>query len=72
MHYDFIVEKTGCQGSMNTLDCLRGVDYHVFKEAMDATPNIFSYNVRDPVLILYSSVQTYDPPVLDPHVSASR
>ncbi|PPR05608.1 hypothetical protein CVT26_009129 [Gymnopilus dilepis] len=71
-HYDFIVEKTGCQGSMNTLDCLRGVDYHVFKEAMDATPNIFSYNVRDSVLILYSSVQMYDPLVLDPHVSASR
>lgn len=45
-YYDFIVEKTGCKLSPDTLNCLRHVPYDTFKRAMDATPNFFSYQVR--------------------------
>ena len=45
-YYDFMVEKTGCGRSADTLDCLRKVPYSAFKEAMDKTPNFFSYQVR--------------------------
>ncbi|KAH9057403.1 carotenoid ester lipase precursor [Lactarius vividus] len=42
-HYDFMVEKTGCQGRDDTLDCLRKVPYATYKKAMDESPNMFSY-----------------------------
>ncbi|KAJ3770486.1 Alpha/Beta hydrolase protein [Lentinula raphanica] len=42
-YYDELVEATGCSGSDDTLNCLRGVDYSVLKAAVDATPGIFAY-----------------------------
>ncbi|KAI9430679.1 Alpha/Beta hydrolase protein [Lactarius indigo] len=42
-YYDFMVEKTGCQGRADTLDCLRKVPYTTYKKAMDESPNMFSY-----------------------------
>ncbi|KAJ3998821.1 Alpha/Beta hydrolase protein [Lentinula boryana] len=42
-YYDDLVEATGCSGSDDTLNCLRGVDYSVLKAAVDATPGIFAY-----------------------------
>ncbi|KAJ3829345.1 Alpha/Beta hydrolase protein [Lentinula raphanica] len=43
IYYDELVEATGCSGSDDTLNCLRGVDYSVLKAAVDATPGIFAY-----------------------------
>ena len=45
-YYDFMVEKTGCTNSADTLECLRRVPYNTFKKAMDQTPNFFAYQVR--------------------------
>ncbi|KAI9437416.1 Alpha/Beta hydrolase protein [Lactarius psammicola] len=42
-YYDFMVEKTGCGNSQDTLECLRRVPYATFKKAMDESPNMFSY-----------------------------
>lgn len=44
--YDTLVEKLGCAGSTDTLQCLREVPYAEFLAAMDQTPNIFSWEVR--------------------------
>lgn len=44
-YYDFIVDKTGCSGASDTLQCLRGVPYADLKAAVDETPSIFSYQV---------------------------
>nr|VWO95946.1 Carboxylic ester hydrolase (EC [Ganoderma boninense] len=41
--YDGLVAETGCSGASNTLQCLREVDYKKLKTAVDATPNMFSY-----------------------------
>ncbi|PIL35136.1 hypothetical protein GSI_02925 [Ganoderma sinense ZZ0214-1] len=41
--YDGIVAATGCSGASDTLQCLREVDFDTLKAAVDATPNIFSY-----------------------------
>lgn len=43
--YDGLVAATGCSGASDTLQCLREVDYNTLKAAVDATPNIFSYQV---------------------------
>ena len=45
-YYDELVESTGCSGSSDTLECLRGVDYDTLKAAMDQTPSIFAYQVK--------------------------
>ncbi|KAI0306653.1 Alpha/Beta hydrolase protein [Multifurca ochricompacta] len=42
-YYDFMVERTGCRGSNNTLECLRRIPYNTFKHAMDESPNFFAY-----------------------------
>lgn len=42
-YYDFMVQKTGCSGSSDTLRCLRKVPYTTFKRAMDESPNFFAY-----------------------------
>ncbi|KAK7458144.1 hypothetical protein VKT23_010052 [Stygiomarasmius scandens] len=42
-YYDVLVEQTGCSGSADTLQCLREVPYNSLKAAVDASPNIFSY-----------------------------
>ena len=44
-YYDAMVEKTGCQSSPDTLECLRKVPYATYKKAMDASPNMFAYQV---------------------------
>ena len=45
-YYDVMVEKTGCGNSVDTLGCLRKVQYTTFKKAMDESPNFFAYQVR--------------------------
>jgi acetylcholinesterase len=45
-YYDMMVEKTGCKGTNDTLNCLRKVPYNTFKKAMDESPNFFAYQVR--------------------------
>ncbi|KAI9454072.1 carotenoid ester lipase precursor [Lactarius psammicola] len=42
-YYDFMVDKTGCSNSSDTLKCLRKVPYTTFKRAMDESPNFFAY-----------------------------
>ena len=43
--YDGLVAATGCSGASDTLQCLREVDFDTLQAAVDATPNIFSYQV---------------------------
>ncbi|KAF9254184.1 carotenoid ester lipase precursor [Marasmius fiardii PR-910] len=42
-YYDQIVSETGCSSSADTLACLREVPYQTLKDAINRTPNIFSY-----------------------------
>jgi len=42
-YYDFLVERTGCSGSSDTLACLRAAPYDKLKAAMDSTPSFSSY-----------------------------
>ncbi|TFK48803.1 carotenoid ester lipase precursor [Heliocybe sulcata] len=42
-YYDSIVATTGCSGASDTLECLRQVSEDSLQAAVDATPNIFSY-----------------------------
>ncbi|KAF8272611.1 Alpha/Beta hydrolase protein [Lactarius quietus] len=42
-YYDFLVERTNCSGSPDTLACLREAPYDELKAAMDDTPSAFSY-----------------------------
>ncbi|KAG9227336.1 hypothetical protein CCMSSC00406_0004125 [Pleurotus cornucopiae] len=44
VHYNNIVENTGCSGESDTLACLRTLDYEVLKGAVDQTPSITGYN----------------------------
>ncbi|KAG0695871.1 Alpha/Beta hydrolase protein [Suillus ampliporus] len=41
--YDFIVDQTGCKGSSDTLQCLRGVPYATLLDVVNKTPNFFGY-----------------------------
>lgn len=45
-YYDFIVRSTGCEGSDDTLACLRGVPLADIKAAVDQVPGWNSYQVR--------------------------
>ena len=54
-YYDLMVEKTGCQSSQDTLECLRNVPYATFKKAMDESPNMFAYQVGAQLLCLFRS-----------------
>ena len=49
--YDTIVSETGCAGSGDTLECLRGVPVEVFMAATKKTPSVFSYEVRSLVTV---------------------
>ncbi|KAH9040242.1 carotenoid ester lipase precursor [Lactarius hengduanensis] len=49
-YYDFMVQKTGCSGSSDTLGCLRKVPYTTFKKAMDESPNFFAYQASGLIL----------------------
>ncbi|KAH8985170.1 alpha beta-hydrolase [Lactarius akahatsu] len=42
-YYDYLVERTGCSCSSNTLACLRATPYKKLKAAVDSTPSIFTY-----------------------------
>ncbi|KAH9061817.1 alpha beta-hydrolase [Lactarius deliciosus] len=42
-YYDFLVARTNCSGSYDTLACLRAAPYEELKAAIDDTPSIFSY-----------------------------
>jgi acetylcholinesterase len=46
VYYDAMVKDTGCSDAPNTLDCLRKVPYATFKQAMDASPNFFAFQVK--------------------------
>lgn len=45
-YYDDLVERTGCSGSSDTLECLRGVEYQTLLDAVNQSPSIFSYQVN--------------------------
>jgi len=42
-YYDFLVDETGCKGSLDTLECLRGVPQETLQAAVDETPSMLSY-----------------------------
>ncbi|KAH9012205.1 Alpha/Beta hydrolase protein, partial [Lactarius hengduanensis] len=42
-YYDFLVARTNCSDSYDTLACLREAPYEELKAAMDDTPSLFSY-----------------------------
>ncbi|TDZ40750.1 putative secreted lipase [Colletotrichum trifolii] len=42
--YDKVVDRAGCRGAADTLDCLRGVDYTTFLNAVTSVPGILSYS----------------------------
>lgn len=44
-YYDHMVKETGCTNHPDTLECLRRAPYTTFKEAMDKSPNFFSFQV---------------------------
>jgi len=43
VYYDMMVEKTGCKGARDTLDCLRKVPYDTYKRATDETTGMVTY-----------------------------
>ncbi|KAJ5392508.1 hypothetical protein N7509_007998 [Penicillium cosmopolitanum] len=42
--YDGVVEAGGCQGSSDTLECLRSLDYNTFLSAVTSRPGLFSWS----------------------------
>ena len=44
--YDTVVEKAGCKGARDTLECLRQVPYETYKKASDEAPGIIAITVR--------------------------
>lgn len=46
-YYDALVQKTGCAGTADTLDCLRGVPYQTLQDAINEQPGVLSYQVRN-------------------------
>jgi len=45
VYYDMMVEKTGCKGARDTLECLRKVPYETYKRATDETTGMVTYRV---------------------------
>ena len=45
IYYDYMVERTGCKDSTDTLACLRRTPYSTFKHAMDGSPDFLAYQV---------------------------
>lgn len=41
--YDTVVAAAGCSSASDTLECLRGVEYHKFLDATNSVPGILSY-----------------------------
>jgi acetylcholinesterase len=44
-YYDALVSETGCSNASDTLQCLREVPYEALLDAVNQSPNIFSYQV---------------------------
>jgi acetylcholinesterase len=44
-YYDALVSETGCSSASDTLQCLREVPYETLLDAMNQSPNLFSYQV---------------------------
>ncbi|KIJ19263.1 hypothetical protein PAXINDRAFT_70400 [Paxillus involutus ATCC 200175] len=42
-YYDALVSETGCSSASDTLQCLREVPYETLLDAMNQSPNLFSY-----------------------------
>ncbi|KAF8837132.1 alpha beta-hydrolase [Paxillus ammoniavirescens] len=42
-YYDALVSETGCSSATDTLQCLREVPYETLLDAVNQSPNIFSY-----------------------------
>ncbi|KAH8982052.1 carotenoid ester lipase precursor [Lactarius hatsudake] len=42
-YYDFLVARTNCTGSPDTLACLRLAPYEALQAAMDSSPSLFSF-----------------------------
>ncbi|KAI1396861.1 sterol esterase [Hypoxylon fuscum] len=42
--YDTVVREAGCVDAADTLECLRGLDYDTFLDAVNSVPGILSYN----------------------------
>ncbi|KIJ19264.1 hypothetical protein PAXINDRAFT_8620 [Paxillus involutus ATCC 200175] len=42
-YYDALVSETGCSNASDTLQCLREVPYEALLDAVNQSPNIFSY-----------------------------
>lgn len=45
-HYDALVQQTGCANSNDTLQCLRELPFDTFLAAMNMSPGIFDFQVR--------------------------
>ena len=43
--YDALVQETGCQGSADTLECLRQVPFNTLMAAVNKSPGIFAEQV---------------------------
>lgn len=48
--YDEVVRGAGCEGASDTLECLRSVEFETLQNAVDATPNVFGFQVSDRVI----------------------
>ncbi|KAH9941665.1 carotenoid ester lipase precursor [Epithele typhae] len=42
-YYDALVHDVGCHGRVDTLECLRNVDFGTLRQAVDRSPSFFSY-----------------------------
>jgi len=49
--YDNLVRTTGCAGAEDTLECLRQVPFPLLTEAVNQSPELFSYQVRHDVQV---------------------
>ena len=51
-YYDTLVKNAACDTTPDTLECLREIPYERIKYAMDASPDFFSYQVKQIVLVI--------------------
>jgi len=57
--YDDLVRATGCAGAVDTLECLRQVPFPLLKEAVNKSPELFSYRVRHDFLVPLRPIANY-------------
>ena len=50
-YYDLIVNEVGCNGTEDTLQCLREAPYEKFQAASSSTPSLFSNTVCDHIFV---------------------